>query len=116
MLKSLPPSVVDRVSLHMTFSPLTTEEVLHVVLPQLVFTGWVFDPHNDSDLALGNEFWEAVCPSLRRLHMVLSCASLLAQHQGEQLITAKMIHQAFRLMGRPFQPPDEDHEDTNEED
>lgn len=116
MLKSLPPSIVDHVGLRWTFSPLETEEVLHVVLPQLVFTGWVFDPHNDSDLAFGKELWEAVRPSLRRLYMVLSCASLLVQHQGEQLITAKMIHQAFRLMDRPFQSPDEDHENTNEED
>lgn len=81
------------------FRPLPEEELLASFLPQLVLPRWAFDPHNESDRWLGTYFWRNACPSLRRLCMILSYASQLAQMQGQATITVETIRLALHMMG-----------------
>jgi AAA domain len=85
----------SRVGLRMSFEPLPLPEMLEVVLPQLVFPRWSFDPHNDGDRAMGEELCKRVGPSLRKLRNVLTIASKTAVAAGADRITLPLITEAF---------------------
>jgi len=88
-----------RVVIRLNFQPPAFEEVLHVVLPQLNFAGWIFNPANEADCHLAREIWSHTCPSLRRLCNLLSLASHLTQLRGEQTITRRAIRNTLDLIG-----------------
>jgi DNA transposition AAA+ family ATPase len=85
----------SRVGLRMSFEPLSLQEMIDVVLPQLVFPRWSFDPRNDNDRAIGEELWKRVGPSLRKLRNVLTIASKTAVATGADRITLPLITEAF---------------------
>jgi DNA transposition AAA+ family ATPase len=85
----------SRVGLRMSFEPLSLQEMINVVLPQLIFPLWSFDPHNDNDRAMGEELWKRVGPSLRKLRNVLTIASKTAVAKGADTITLPLITEAF---------------------
>jgi DNA transposition AAA+ family ATPase len=85
----------SRVGLRTSFEPLSLQEALDVVLPQLVFPKWSFDPQNEDDYAMGEELWKRVRPSLRKLRNVLSIASKIAIATGKDKITLPLITEAF---------------------
>jgi len=85
----------SRVGLRMSFEPLSLQEMIDVVLPQLVFPRWSFDPRNDNDRAMGEELWKRVGPSLRKLRNVLTIASKTAVATEKDRITLPLITEAF---------------------
>lgn len=88
----------SRVGLRLSFEPLSLEEMLEVVLPQLVFPRWSFDPGNEGDRAMGEELWKRVGSSLRKLHNVLKFSSKTAVATGADRITLPLITEAFSLV------------------
>lgn len=86
---------VSRVGLRMHFGELESQEVLHTVLPNLVFPHWKFDPADPTDQALGERMWKMVRPSLRKLRNLLQIASQIAEVYQEPQITAEIIEEAF---------------------
>jgi hypothetical protein len=85
----------SRVGLRLSFEPLSLQEIIDVVLPQLVFPHWSFDPHDDNDRAMGEELWKRVGSSLRKLRNVLTIASKTAVATGADRITLPLITEAF---------------------
>jgi DNA transposition AAA+ family ATPase len=85
----------SRVGLRMQFKPLELEEVLTVVLPELVYSRWVYDPKNAEDRLLGINIWNRVNPSLRKLANLLDLASQTARAMELQAITQVCIDEAF---------------------
>lgn len=67
-------------------------------LPRLTLPGWVYDPQNELDLHMGKYLWRKSCPSLRRLRMILTYASQLAQRSGIPTITLEAIRLAVHMM------------------
>lgn len=104
----------DRVPLHLPFHAPTEHEILHTILPQLVFPGWTFDPKNEKDLAMGQELWEKVRPSLRDLRAMLEYASQIAEIHKAAKITPKILKEVYRM--RPSygrrQKPDESEDES----
>ena len=88
------------------FRPIPEEELFTSFLPQLVLPGWAFDPHNEADRHLGTCLWRNARPSLRRLCMILSYASQLAQMQGQATITLETIRLALQMMAPQDHPSD----------
>jgi DNA transposition AAA+ family ATPase len=88
----------SRVGLRMSFTPLQVEEVLDLVLPQLVFPHWTYDPDKPSDRAMGATIWHKVNPSLRNLHSLLSTASQMARDETAPSITPDIMHEASLWM------------------
>ncbi len=72
------PKFSSRTSLYQEFLPPSDEELLQVVLPQLHFPGWVFDPAQASDQAMGQEMWDRAKRSFRNLRTILQFASSIA--------------------------------------
>ena len=91
------PKIEARVVLSLPFSPLSDEELFARFLPQLQLPGWTFDPQNETDLLMGKYLWRKCHPSLRRLHVILTSASLLAQLHGSPTITLETIRLAVQL-------------------
>jgi DNA transposition AAA+ family ATPase len=91
----------DRVGLTLKLVPLSHEEVLQVVLPSLIFPGWVFDPAQEADRLLGEQLWEYTSPSFRRLSNVLQAASTIALRGHEQKVTEACIRYAMQLQAPP---------------
>lgn len=87
----------SRIGLRMTFEPPTWEEFSTLILPQLVFPHWKFDPNDQNDLALGEYIWEIVNPSFRKLRNLLQAASQVADHTDEDWITRELIDYAFEF-------------------
>jgi hypothetical protein len=85
----------SRVGLRMQFKPLGLDEVLTVVLPELVFPLWVYDPKNAEHCLLGTNIWSRVNPSLRKLANLLDLASQTARAMELQTITQESIDEAF---------------------
>src|SRR6266567_1078065 len=77
----------SHLGLSLLFPPLSEEEVIASFLPRLTISGWVFDPQNEFDLYMGKYLWRKSCPSLRRLRLILTYASQLAQQLGIPRIT-----------------------------
>lgn len=86
----------SRIGLRMEFLPLGLTEVLEVVLPQLVFQQWVFDPTVEEHHELGAYIWQLVNPSLRKLRSLLQAASKVAEHDNSPQITKMHIQEAFK--------------------
>ncbi len=108
----------SRVGRRMSFDPLEFDEVLTVVLPQLVFPLWTFDPKNEEDHSMGFEIWRKVRPSLRKLRNLLETASTIARGRNEPKITLPIIREAYTwaLSQSEYQrpttpPPPGSHED-----
>src|SRR6266487_550800 len=95
------PHLFDRVGLTLKLVPLSYEEVLQVVLPSLVFPGWVFDPDLEADRLLGEQLWEYASPSLRRLSNVLQAASTIVLRGHEPKVTEACIRYAMQLQAPP---------------
>jgi DNA transposition AAA+ family ATPase len=86
----------SRVGLRMPFIPPDIEEVQTVILPNLVFPHWNFDPGDEADRLMGELIWKMVSPSLRKLRNLLQIASQAAHASGEDRITPHVIREAFR--------------------
>ena len=95
------PSFAGRVGLLLQFGPLPETEVYEVFLPQLVLSGWKFDPKSEEDLHIGRYLWKNARPSLRRLCTILGYASRLAQMSGSSKITFEDIRMAMRMTHFP---------------
>jgi hypothetical protein len=104
----------DRAPLRLPFHAPTEHEILHTILPQLVFPGWTFDPKNEKDLAMGQELWEKVRPSLRDLRAMLQYASQIAEIHKAAKITPKILKEVYQM--RPSygrrQKPDESEDES----
>jgi DNA transposition AAA+ family ATPase len=88
----------SRVGLRMPFVPLEMQEVLDVILPQLVFPHWAYDPHCSADRELGTRIWRKVNPSLRNLTTLLATASQMARDEEMPSITSEIIEEAYLWM------------------
>ncbi len=88
----------SRIGLRMQFKPLELEEVLSVVLPELVYPCWVYEPKNAEDRLLGTNIWNRVNPSLRTLANLLDLASQTARAMESPTITQECIDEAFGWM------------------
>jgi len=85
----------SRIGLRMEFAALKPHEVLTVILPQLIFPYWEFDPTNERDLEMGERLWQAISPSLRKLRNVLEISSRLAEFR-QQRIDEELIKEALK--------------------
>jgi DNA transposition AAA+ family ATPase len=88
----------SRVGLRMPFVPLELKEVLEVILPQLVFPCWNYNPELPSDRQLGETIWHKVNPSLRNLTTLLATASQMATDEQFPSITSDLIDEAYVWM------------------
>jgi DNA transposition AAA+ family ATPase len=88
---------VSRVGLHMEFLPLTQEEVLTTVLPALTLPYWQYHQDDSADREMGRVLWQRVCPSLRKLRVVLQYASQIARARQAERITPAILTETFRL-------------------
>jgi DNA transposition AAA+ family ATPase len=86
----------SRVGLRMEFLPLERSEIQEVVLPNLVFPCWQFDPDNEEDRILGELICDRVNGSFRKLRNLLQAASKIARYFDEPRITPDMIEDAFK--------------------
>ena len=82
----------------MPFVPLALEEVLDVILPQLVFPCWNYQPELPADRQLGETIWHKVNPSLRNLATLLATASQMATDEQIASITGDLIDEAYVWM------------------
>jgi DNA transposition AAA+ family ATPase len=88
---------VSRVGMHMEFLPLTQEEVLTTVLPALTLPHWHYRADDHADREMGTALWQRVCPSFRKLRVVLQYASQIARARQEERITPAILTETFRL-------------------
>lgn len=95
---------VSRIGLHMEFLPLTQEEVLTTVLPALILPLWHYDAANPEDQQMGAQLWQRVCPSFRKLRVVLQYASQITCARGEERITPEILTETLRLILIPQLP------------
>jgi DNA transposition AAA+ family ATPase len=95
---------VSRIGLHMEFLPLTQEEVLTTVLPALILPYWRYRPDDEADRAMGMGLWQRVCPSFRKLRVVLQYASQIAHARQAEWITPDILTETLRLTLIPQVP------------
>jgi DNA transposition AAA+ family ATPase len=95
---------VSRIGLHMEFLPLTQEEVLTTVLPALTLPLWRYDANNPEDRQMGVQLWQRVCPSFRKLRVVLQYASQIACARGAERITQEILAETLHLILIPQLP------------
>lgn len=88
---------VSRVGLHLEFLPLTQEEVLTTVLPALTIPRWQYQADDSADQQMGNQLWQRVAPSFRKLRVVLQYASQIAQARQAPRITPEILAETQRL-------------------
>lgn len=88
---------VSRVGLQMEFLPLAQEEVLTTVLPALTLPYWQYQADESADREMGTLLWQRVCPSLRKLRVVLQYASQIAATRQAKRITSEILTETFRL-------------------
>jgi hypothetical protein len=91
----------SRSGLYQDFLPPSDEEVLDVVLPQLHFPGWVFDPTQPGNRAMGKDLWFRANKSFRNLRLILQFASsILPLDEGLHQITPDFLQiQVYPLLG-----------------
>jgi len=94
------PYLIDRVRLALELHPVSFDEVLHVVLPNLAGDRWVFHPDEDGGQCLAAELWSPVTPSLCQLRNILDTASTLARIQHKSTITPACLSQALQWIPR----------------
>jgi DNA transposition AAA+ family ATPase len=95
---------VSRIGLHMEFLPLTQEEVLTTVLPSMTLPLWHYDADNPEDRQMGIQLWQRVCPSFRKLRVVLQYASQIACARGAARITQEIVAETLHLILIPQLP------------
>jgi len=95
---------VSRVGLHMEFLPLTQEEVVTTVLPALTLPYWQYHLDDATDYEMGIALWQRVCPSFRKLRVVLQYASQIARARQAERITPAILTETFRLTLIPQVP------------
>ena len=95
---------VSRVGLHMEFLPLTQEEVLTTVLPALTLPYWQYHADESADREMGIALWQRVCPSFRKLRVVLQYASQIARARQAARITPEILTETCRLTLIPHVP------------
>ncbi len=95
---------VSRIGLHMEFLPLTQEEVLTSVLPALTLPLWHYDVDKPDDRQMGTQLWQRVCPSFRKLRVVLQYASQIACTRGAERITQEILAETLHLILIPQLP------------
>ncbi len=95
---------VSRVGLHMEFLPLTQEEVLTTVLPALMLPYWQYRSDDADDREMGVQLWQRVCPSFRKLRVVLQYASQIARARQAERITPVILAETLRLTLIPQVP------------
>ncbi len=88
---------VSRVGLHMEFLPLTQEEVVTQVLPALTLPYWQYEPDDVADREMGIRLWQRVCPSFRKLRVVLQYASQIARARQAERITPEILTETLHL-------------------
>lgn len=96
---------VSRVGLHMEFLPLTQDEVLTTVLPALTLPYWQYHVDNPADREMGTLLWQRVCPSFRKLRVVLQYASQIARARQAERITSAILTETLHLTLMPHVPP-----------
>ncbi len=94
----------SRVGLHMEFLPLAQEEVLTTVLPALTLPYWHYHADDQADREMGITLWQQVCPSFRKLRVVLQYASQTARARKVERITSDILAETFRLTHIPQVP------------
>jgi DNA transposition AAA+ family ATPase len=102
----------SRIGMFVSFPPLTEDEVLDHVLPNLRIKGWAYDRAKESDRIIGKMIWHKVQPSFRKLRVVLTNASQFAQMVHHPHITAEDIRLAMDVSLRPHRPKSRREEDT----
>ena len=95
----------SRVGIHMEFLPLTQEEVLTTVLPALTLPYWQYQADDPADREMGITLWQRVCPSFRKLRVVLQYASQTARARKAERITSNILTEALQLTLIPQMPP-----------
>jgi DNA transposition AAA+ family ATPase len=95
---------VSRVGIHMEFLPLTQEEVVTTVLPALSLPYWQYHVDDTADREMGVALWQRVCPSFRKLRVVLQYASQIARARQAERITPAILTETFRLTLIPQVP------------
>lgn len=94
----------SRIGLHMEFLPLTQEEVVTMVLPALTLPFWHYHVDNAADREMGAVLWQRVCPSFRKLRVVLQYASQIARARQVERITSDILTETLRLTLIPQVP------------
>jgi DNA transposition AAA+ family ATPase len=94
----------SRVGLHMEFLPLAQEEVVTTVLPALTLPYWHYHANDQADREMGMTLWQQVCPSFRKLRVVLQYASQTARARKVERITSDILAETFRLTHIPQVP------------
>jgi Cdc6-like AAA superfamily ATPase len=102
-IKAHPP-FADHIGPVLQFHPLSDEELYTAFLPQLNLPGWEVDPQNEADLLLAKYLWGNAHPSLRRLRLILTCASQIAHMRGQAKITLETLRLALHIMTPPDHP------------
>jgi hypothetical protein len=88
----------SRVGPRMQFKPLELEEILDVVLPQLIFPRWTYNPQREDDRLMGEAIWSKVNPSLRNLTNLLDLAGQTARASNQPTITQACIDEAYQWL------------------
>lgn len=85
------------------FSILTLP-VLTTVLPSMTLPLWHYDVDNPEDRQMGVQLWQRVCPSFRKLRVVLQYASQIACARRAERITSDILAETLRLILIPQLP------------
>lgn len=97
----------SRVGKREVFRPLTRQEVLTTVLPQLVMPYWQYNPEHPEDLAMGTDLVKRAGPSWRKLRVALQNASQIAKRRKAERITPAILHESYRMAGMKPQQEEE---------
>jgi hypothetical protein len=97
----------SRIGLRMTFCPLNKEEIFGVLLPNLIFGRWEFDPEDEKHLEMGEFIYGVAEWSLRTIRELLQTADQVAEKRGKPRITLDHLKEADELM----RPPDDNRQD-----
>lgn len=79
----------------------TEEEVLTIILPQLIFPRWEFDPTSEEDRSLGRNIWRHAHSSFRDLRVILQYASQVATYQQHKRITERTLEATYQFLRAP---------------
>lgn len=99
------PKFSSRAPLQQEFLPPEDDEILTLVLPQLHFAHWIFDPAQPDDKAMGEDLWFHAKQSFRNLRFLLQFASSIASLDKDlpcinQKFLEAQVYPLFRLQPR----------------
>ena len=86
-------------ALRTEFAPVSRDEVLNIVLPQLIFPRWQFQGDSETDRELGALIWERAAFQPGHIRNLLQAAAQLAENYGGAVITPEIIKEAFSYSG-----------------